>query len=101
MSKDKKTVFKWFTIFQYEKEQEYLGKMHAKGWKLKRVSGLGFYHFVKCEPELIIRKSICKCLRIVVGNICLIMRAIVIFVNQCLICRARKKFFVMMNQDLI
>ena len=51
MSKDKKTVFKWFTIFQYEKEQEYLGKMHAKGWKLKRVSGLGFYHFVKCEPE--------------------------------------------------
>lgn len=51
MSKDKKTVFKWFTIFQYEKEQEYLGKMHAKGWKLKSASGLGFYHFVKCEPE--------------------------------------------------
>ena len=51
MSKDKKTVFKWFTIFQYKKEQEYLGKMHAKGWKLKSASGLGFYHFVKCEPE--------------------------------------------------
>ena len=44
-------VFKWFTIFQYEKEQEYLSQMHAKGWKLNRVSGPGFYHFNKCEPE--------------------------------------------------
>ena len=44
-------VFKWFSIFQYEKEQEYLSQMHAKGWRLNRVSGPGFYHFDKCEPE--------------------------------------------------
>lgn len=46
-----KRQFKWFTIFQYDKEQEYLEKMHASGWKFTRVSGLGIYHFEKAERE--------------------------------------------------
>lgn len=54
MSKDKKTVIKWFSPFRYDKEQEYLAKMHAKGWKLKEIEGKIFYHFEKCEPEEVV-----------------------------------------------
>lgn len=46
-----KTTFKWFTIFQYEEEQEYLRQMHKAGWKLNKVSFPGFYHFTECTPE--------------------------------------------------
>lgn len=46
-----KKQFKWFTIFEYEKEQEYLHKMHEAGWKLVRVNSLGVYHFEKCMPQ--------------------------------------------------
>lgn len=49
--KEKKTEFRWFTIVEYEKEQEYLRRMHQKGWKFARVTFPGFYHFEKCEPE--------------------------------------------------
>ena len=46
-----KKVFKYFTIFSYDKEQDYLRDMHKSGWKFLKVSGLGIYHFEKCEPE--------------------------------------------------
>ena len=46
----KKKEFKWFTIMEYEKEQEYLRDMHKHGWKLERVTGIGTYHFEECEP---------------------------------------------------
>lgn len=49
-----KNTFKIFTIFEYEKEQDYLRKMHQSGWKLVKVSGLGAYHFEKCVPEDVI-----------------------------------------------
>lgn len=48
---DMKKQFKWFTIFEYEKEQAYLRRMHSSGWKFVRVSGLGMYHFEKCAPR--------------------------------------------------
>lgn len=48
---DVKKQWKWFTIFEYEKEQEYLRKMHKAGWKLQKVSGLCLYHFEKCQPQ--------------------------------------------------
>ena len=48
---ERKKQFKWFTIAQYEQEQEYLNEMHKKGWKLVRVSFPDWYHFEKCEPE--------------------------------------------------
>ena len=51
---DKKKQFKWFTIFEYEKEQDYLRKMHGEGWKFVKVTGLGTYHFEKCEGEDVI-----------------------------------------------
>lgn len=49
--KDKKTELHFFTIVEYEKEQEYLQKMHQKGWKFVDVTFPGFYHFAACEPE--------------------------------------------------
>ena len=51
---DKKKERKFFTIMEFEKEQEYLQKMHKEGWKLVKVTGLGLYHFEKCEPENVI-----------------------------------------------
>lgn len=49
-----KKQFKWFTIFECEKEQDYLRKMHKSGWRFIKVSGLGVYHFEKCTPEDVI-----------------------------------------------
>ena len=48
---DTKKQFKWFTIFEYEKEQDYLREMHKAGWKFVKVTGLGMYHFEKCAPQ--------------------------------------------------
>ena len=49
-----KKTFKFFTIFEHEKEQDYLREMHKSGWKFVRVTGLGVYHFEKCAPEDVI-----------------------------------------------
>ena len=49
-----KKEFKYFTIFNHKKEEEYLREMHKKGWRFIKVSGFGMYHFEKCEPEDII-----------------------------------------------
>lgn len=46
-----KKQFKWFTIFEYEKEQDYLRDMHKQGWRFVKVKGLGMYHFEKCTPQ--------------------------------------------------
>ena len=45
-----KKEFRFFTIFEYEKEQEYLRSMHKSGWKFIKVTGFGVYHFEACEP---------------------------------------------------
>lgn len=46
-----KKQIRWFTIFEYDKEQDYLRAMHKSGWKLIKVNGLTVYHFEKCTPE--------------------------------------------------
>ena len=46
-----KKQFKWFTIFEYDKEQDYLREMHKLGWKFVKVTGLGMYYFEKCIPQ--------------------------------------------------
>ena len=46
-----KKQFRWFTIFEYEKEQDYLREMHLSGWKFVKVRGLGMYYFEKCAPQ--------------------------------------------------
>ena len=53
---EKKIVYRIFTIADYEREVLYFREMHAKGWKLRKVSYsiLLFavkYTFEKCHPE--------------------------------------------------
>ena len=46
-----KKEWKWFSIFNYEKEEAYLRAQHKRGWKFVKVTGFGTYHFVECQPE--------------------------------------------------
>ena len=53
---EKKVIYRIATIADYDREALYLRKMHAKGWKLRKVSYsiLLFavkYTFEKCQPE--------------------------------------------------
>jgi len=48
---NKKREFRYFTIMDYEREQDYLREQHRQGWRFTHVSGLGMYHFEACEPE--------------------------------------------------
>ena len=43
------TVKKWFWVWDFEKEEDWLNEMAMNGWVL---DGAGFctYHFVRCEP---------------------------------------------------
>ena len=45
----RKTVKKWYWVWEFEKEEIWLNSMAQSGWLL---DGLGFakYHFVACEP---------------------------------------------------
>ena len=38
-----KKQFRIFTIFEYEKEQDYLREMNKSGWKFVRLCGFGMY----------------------------------------------------------
>lgn len=49
--KHRKTEFKYFTIPDWKKEQDYLRTQHRNGWKFVDTILLGFYRFEKCEPE--------------------------------------------------
>ena len=49
-----KKEFRWFSIVQHIQEQDYLREQHKNGWKFVKVTGLGIYHFEKCEPEDVI-----------------------------------------------
>ena len=45
-----KREFHYFTLTDYEKEEQYLRRMHNQGWKLVQVRLPGFYYFEKCTP---------------------------------------------------
>lgn len=49
-----KKQWKYFSIFNHEKEQDYLAEMHRNGWRFVRVTGLGVYHFERCEPQEVV-----------------------------------------------
>lgn len=49
-----KQEFRFFTITEYDKEQQYLSHRHKEGWKFVNVTGIGQYHFEQCEPEEVI-----------------------------------------------
>ena len=43
--------FKIFTIVNHKEEEQYLRQQHNAGWKFIKVTGVGIYHFEKCQPE--------------------------------------------------
>ena len=47
--KEKKTVFKLFFVWDFEKEERWLNEMAQEGWVLDN-TGFSFYTFVRCEP---------------------------------------------------
>lgn len=49
-----KKVFKYFTIYNHEKEEEFLREMSKAGWRFTNVSSFCMYHFEKAEPEDVI-----------------------------------------------
>ena len=46
----RKTIRKWFWVWEFEKEEAWLNEMAMNGWVL---DGVGFctYHFIRSEPE--------------------------------------------------
>ena len=46
-----KKEFRYFTIFNHQKEEAYLRQRHKEGWRFVKVSGFGIYHFEECTPE--------------------------------------------------
>ena len=44
-----KKVFKWYWVWDFEKEEQWLNAMAAEGWALSRV-GWCTYHFERTEP---------------------------------------------------
>ncbi len=48
--KSTKTQLKFFTLPDWEREENYLSRMHKNGWRFTYMNFL-IYHFEKCEPE--------------------------------------------------
>jgi hypothetical protein len=49
--KNTKTLFRFYTLFEYEEEEAFLENQHKNGWKVVDFKLPGFYKFEKCEPE--------------------------------------------------
>lgn len=52
--KEKRTEFRWFSVPEWKKEEQYLRERHKAGWRFTDVTFPGFYHFEACEPEDVI-----------------------------------------------
>ena len=48
--KNTKTELRFFSIAQWQEEQDYLRQRHKEGWEFAGLSFLGLYHFVKSQP---------------------------------------------------
>ena len=46
---ERKTLYKWYWVWEFEKEEEWLNEMAMNGWALESV-GICRYTFEKCEP---------------------------------------------------
>ncbi|MDE6751116.1 MAG: DUF2812 domain-containing protein [Lachnospiraceae bacterium] len=49
--KNTKTEIKFFSIPEWNKEEQYLREQHKNGWEFVEVNGFCQYHFRKCEPK--------------------------------------------------
>ena len=46
-----KIMFRFWTITDYEEEEEFLRQQHREGWMFRKYWIPGFYFFDKCSPE--------------------------------------------------
>ena len=46
-----KVLFRFWTITDYEEEEQFLTEQHRAGWKLRRYILPGFYIFDRCMPQ--------------------------------------------------
>lgn len=53
MMNETKRVFGYFTIADWEREQNWLTEMAAQGWRFVKTNGF-FYTFERCEPENVV-----------------------------------------------
>lgn len=44
-------LFRFWTIMDYEEEEQFLREQHQNGWRFKRYLLPGFYFFDRCTPE--------------------------------------------------
>lgn len=51
---DRMRELRFFTIAQWQQEQNYLRERHLQGWKFVSLNFLGVYTFERCEPEDVI-----------------------------------------------
>ena len=49
--KNEQVKYRFFTIFQYKQEEEYLRQQHNNGWRFTKLNALICYRFEKCEPQ--------------------------------------------------
>lgn len=49
--KTTKTMIRFFTIADYEEEEQFLRKQHRNGWRMTKFILPCFYRFEACEPE--------------------------------------------------
>lgn len=58
---EQKTVHRWFWVWDFEKEEQWLNAMAQSGWLLNRV-GFSTYHFIACTPgEYAVRLEMHPC----------------------------------------
>lgn len=103
--KDTKTEFRFFTVPEWKKEEQYLREQHKNGWEFVAVNSIGLYHFKKCEPKDVVyqldynpesitqKMSISRCFVIADGNTCKIILVIAISAKRFLKWTERKKKF--------
>lgn len=77
ITKKTKTLFRFFTLFEYEEEEAFLENQHKNSWKVTGYKLPGFYKFEKCDKEEITNTSaplmtifLCAVLPNVVKGIC-------------------------------
>lgn len=51
---ERKRMFRFFTIADFEQEEEFLREQHKRGYKLVKYTPPACYVFEKCEPEDVI-----------------------------------------------
>ena len=56
MAEINKTVLRFFTLTDYEEEENWLREMARQGWKLHHMTIPVFYHFQAAEPEDVVYK---------------------------------------------